>query len=71
MTTTKKIVVGFVTGTVLGATLGILLAPKKGKETRTQIAKKAKELTDAVSNTYSQAKIKLGLAEEVRDQIAV
>lgn len=71
MTTTKKIAVGFVTGTVLGATLGILFAPKEGEKTRALLADKAKQLADAAGRTYEQAKEKLGLAQEVRDQIAV
>lgn len=71
MTTTKKVALGFVTGTLIGATLGILFAPKKGEKTRALLADKAKQLTDSAGKTYQQAKEKLGLAQEVRDQIAV
>lgn len=71
MTTTKKIATGFAAGVLIGTTLGILFAPKKGAKTRTLIAEKAKEMAKAASDTYSNAKSKLGLSEEVRDHIAV
>lgn len=44
---TKKSNVGkFFLGAALGATLGVLFAPKSGKETRSDLIKKTKELTD-------------------------
>jgi gas vesicle protein len=41
MTNTGKIATGVLVGTVLGAALGLLLAPKKGSKTRALIADKA------------------------------
>lgn len=60
MTTTGKIATGFILGTVVGATFGLLFAPKKGSQTRAMIADKAKDVRAAVSDTYVKAKELLG-----------
>jgi len=43
-----KLAVGLLTGVAVGATLGILLAPDKGSETRRKLAGSAGKLTDAL-----------------------
>ena len=40
----------FVLGAAIGAGLGILFAPKKGEETRKELAEKVKELIDSAKN---------------------
>ena len=39
----SDLLIGFVIGGLVGVTLGILFAPKSGKETREDIVRKAKE----------------------------
>ena len=52
---------GLLTGTVLGAGLGILLAPKSGSELRTQIGEQASSLGRRAGGAAS------GLVERVRE----
>ena len=40
----------FLTGTLIGVGLGVLLAPKAGTETRENLRKSFKELTDTIKN---------------------
>lgn len=40
----------FVVGALVGATLGVLFAPKKGSETRKQLKEKLNEMVDKVKN---------------------
>jgi len=61
MTNTGKIATGFILGTVLGTTLGLLFAPKKGSKTRALIAEKANDVKATVSDKYIKAKDLLGL----------
>ena len=51
MTMSKK---GFLTGLAVGAGLGVLFAPKSGKETREDLKKKAKELVDKAKELDAQ-----------------
>jgi gas vesicle protein len=51
---TKKILTGVLLGAAAGAVLGILFAPDKGSETRKKIAKKGKDLTDAVRDRFNE-----------------
>ncbi|SCG82811.1 hypothetical protein DW1_1238 [Proteiniborus sp. DW1] len=51
----KKVAVGTAVGTALGAVTGVLFAPKSGKETREDIAKKTKEATEAVKVTLKDS----------------
>ena len=46
---------GLLAGTILGAGLGMLFAPKSGSELRSQIGGQAGRLKDAANDTYSQA----------------
>jgi len=46
---------GLVIGGLVGAVVGILYAPKSGKETREEIGKKAEELLAKAKEEYEQA----------------
>ncbi|MEI7639467.1 MAG: YtxH domain-containing protein [Syntrophus sp. (in: bacteria)] len=46
---------GLVIGGLAGAVIGILYAPKSGKETREEIGKKAEELLAKAKEEYEQA----------------
>jgi len=48
-------VMGLVAGTVLGAGLGMLLAPKAGADLRGQIGQQARELGNRASEQYRRA----------------
>ena len=58
------------TGTVLGAGLGMLLAPKAGSELRGAIGEQAKNLSNAASEQYKKASETAGTwAERGRDMV--
>lgn len=61
MNTTLKIATGFITGTVLGASLALMLAPRKGSQTRQLIGDQAKDVSKKLDRTYSKTKTRLGL----------
>ena len=46
---------GLLAGTVLGAGLGMLFAPKAGTELRTQLSEQTGRLRDTANDAYSQA----------------
>jgi len=71
MTNTGKVVTGVLVGTAIGATLGLLFAPKKGSKTRAIIANKAKELGDATVKTYSKTKDLLGMKNDKQKELAM
>jgi gas vesicle protein len=48
-------VMGLLAGTVLGASLGMLFAPKSGSELRGQISDRANKLANQASDGYKQA----------------
>src|SRR3954463_8116377 len=48
-------VMGLLAGTVLGASLGMLFAPKSGSELRGQIADRANKLANQAQDGYKQA----------------
>ena len=61
---------GLLTGTVLGAGLGMLLAPKAGAEIRGAIGEQARTLGNAASEQYKKASEAAGtLAERGRDMV--
>jgi gas vesicle protein len=50
---------GLLAGTVLGAGLGMLFAPKAGAETRKQLSEQASRLRTTANDTYNQASEKV------------
>jgi len=46
---------GLITGAVLGAGLGLLLAPKSGAELRSQLTSRAGDLADRAAEGYQRA----------------
>jgi gas vesicle protein len=61
-------VIGLLTGTVLGAGLGMLFAPKSGSELRGQISEQAGHLKNAASEQYKRAsETASGWAEKGRE----
>ena len=61
---------GLLAGTVLGAGLGMLFAPKAGADTRKQLTEQANRLRSTAGDTYQQAseKISAGLGEGQPDR---
>jgi gas vesicle protein len=55
---------GLIIGGLIGAALGILYAPKSGKETREDIARKTEELLDKAKEEYEKAVTKSKAAYE-------
>lgn len=55
---------GLIIGGLIGAALGILYAPKSGKETREDIARKTEELMNKAREEYEKAVIKSKQAYE-------
>ena len=61
-------VMGLLTGTVLGAGLGMLFAPKPGAELRNQITEQAGNLANTASEQYRRAsEVASDLADRGRD----
>ena len=61
-------VMGLLTGTVLGAGLGILFAPKSGSELRGQISEQAGNIANAASDRYRRVSDAAGdLADRGRE----
>src|ERR1700756_2170577 len=61
-------VIGLLTGTVLGAGLGMLFAPKSGSELRNQLSEQAGNLANTASEGYPRAQETAGeWAERGRD----
>jgi gas vesicle protein len=55
----SSFLMGLLAGTVLGAGLGMLFAPKAGSETRRQLSEQANRLRSTANDTYSQASEKV------------
>jgi gas vesicle protein len=62
-------VMGLLTGTVLGAGLGILFAPKAGSELRSQLSEQAAKAASTASDGYRRASETAGVwAEKGREK---
>ena len=62
---------GLLTGTVLGAGLGMLLAPKAGAELRGQLGEQARNIGNAASEQYRKASESAsGWAEKGREMVS-
>ncbi|SHJ70569.1 YtxH-like protein [Anaerobranca californiensis DSM 14826] len=67
--TAKKVAVTAGVSTAIGAVLGILFAPKSGKETRKDIADKTKEVAETVKEKVVEAKDKAAeVVEKVKNK---
>jgi gas vesicle protein len=55
----SSFLMGLLAGTVLGAGLGMLFAPKAGSETRRQLSEQANRLRSTANETYNQASEKV------------
>ncbi len=64
MKTSSKIAVAAVLGLAAGAIAGILLAPAKGKDTRSLIRKKGTEFSEDVSDGLAGARKQFGNIRE-------
>jgi gas vesicle protein len=51
----SSFLMGLLAGTVLGAGLGMLFAPKAGADTRRQLSEQANRLRSTANDTYNQA----------------
>ena len=56
MNTTGKFLLGFFAGILTGASLGLLLAPEKGEETRKVVKAKFDEYTEKGKEAYEKYK---------------
>lgn len=54
----KKFLIGMLTGTITGALLALLYAPKSGKKLRRDIGRKKDELIDNAEDYLDSAKLK-------------
>lgn len=55
----KNIAFGALAGIITGAVAGVLLAPKSGKETRSDISKKADNVKNSMNSNINKAKSKI------------
>jgi gas vesicle protein len=64
----KKFVLGAIIGTAVGAALGVLFAPRSGKETREMINEKSKECVKKGKEIYDKEKVVVEkMIEEKKD----
>ncbi len=67
---TNKIFTALGVGMAAGAVLGILFAPRKGKETRAFLSKKGTKITGTIENEIQDGRKKLtGMKEGFRDSL--
>lgn len=66
----KNVAVGAALGATVGAVAGVLLAPKSGKETREELAVKAKEAVEKAKEKIDEIKEKTGeVVDEIKNQV--
>ncbi|MCP4228815.1 MAG: YtxH domain-containing protein [bacterium] len=68
---TGTVIMAFITGGVVGVALGVLFAPKSGKETREDIARAVEDVKVKTDELTQEAKTKIeGFVEEAKDKFA-
>ncbi len=60
----RKVAIGATLGMTIGAVAGVLLAPKAGKDTRTDLAKNAQDLTETIKEISVKTQDLVGEAKE-------
>ena len=71
MSSTSKILLGFVAGAAIGGALGILLAPDKGSETRRKLMEKGSDLGDSIADFGQTVKEKFNdVVEGVKGSVS-
>ncbi len=50
----EKVLLGFLAGVAVGATLGILFAPDKGSNTRKKIARRSNEYAEGIKEKFNE-----------------
>ena len=64
----NKVILGLIGGLAIGAVLGVLFAPDKGKNTRKKIATKGVDLADNIKTQFEElANLITNKAEKVAD----
>ncbi len=67
----KDFLVGILLGTIVGAAVGLLLAPQSGEETREVLSDQARELSEKVKESSRQfVESSRDLLEQSKDQVA-
>lgn len=61
---TSTAVIGLLAGLAVGAVLGVLFAPDKGRKTRERISDKALHMTDNIKDGYHSVKERLSTSKE-------
>lgn len=62
MNKTGNVILGFISGAVIGAGIGILFAPLKGEDTREMISDQAKDAKDMVQKQWNRTTSKLNMS---------
>jgi len=66
-----KVLLGVLAGTAIGALLGILFAPEKGKVTRKKIRRKSKVYTDSIKDKVDELiEVVTENLEKVKDDVS-
>ncbi len=69
---TKDLIGGLLAGAAIGVAIGILLAPKSGRETRQDVANGSRRLTDSLKGSVDESfeslkgKFNVGVDEAVK-----
>ena len=63
--TTRKIVAGIVAGALVGTALGLLVAPKTGRETRQIVGMRTSDIKSKANDYFTVIRSKMKSGEEV------
>lgn len=67
----KNYIIGFLAGGAAGCLLGMLFAPKSGRELRTAIRRKSENVVEKAKNKYDETLRRMeGVVKPIEDQCA-